>query len=441
MDAGDVDASLGGQAMILKGSQRAGAGALATHLMNDRDNDHVTVLEMRGFVADDLHGALSEAQAISKATKCKQFMFSLSLNPPKDHIALERDFLDAADRAEKVLGLDGQPRAIIIHEKEGRRHAHVVWSRIDGENLTAINLPHFKNKLRDLSRELYLDHGWELPKGLQAGGGKSPLNFTLAEWQQAKRQGLDPREIKQVFQEAWKRSDNLKAFGNALAERGYFIAKGDRRGFVALDVSGKVYSIPKWTGIRAKEAIAKLGSPDKLPPVSHVQGELRGLVTDKLKDFIADIKAKHARDVEPLNHKKAEMVAFHRSERLRLKEGQKERQIKETKIRSDRLNKGVRGLFDWVSGKAKSTKKRNENEAYQCFTRDRDQRDDLVKDQMTDRQALQKRFDGLRKTQIQDRRLLARDVSQFLRGSERRSQTDGIRPRERKRDRGPDLTR
>lgn len=35
--------------MILKGSQRAGAGALASHLMNDRDNDHVTVLEIRGF--------------------------------------------------------------------------------------------------------------------------------------------------------------------------------------------------------------------------------------------------------------------------------------------------------------------------------------------------------------------------------------------------------
>jgi len=427
--------------MILKGSQRSGAGALASHLMNDRDNDHVTVLEMRGFIADDLHGALSEAQAISKATKCKQFMFSLSLNPPKDHIASEQDFLDAADRAEKALGLDGQPRAIIIHEKEGRRHAHAVWSRIDGENLKAINLPHFKRKLNALSRDLYLDHGWELPKGLQAGGGKSPLNFTLAEWQQAKRQGLDPREIKQVFQEAWKRSDNIKAFGNALAERGYFIAKGDRRGFVALDVSGKVYSIPKWTGIRAKEATAKFGSPNKLPSVSHVQGELRGLVTGKLKDFIADIKAKHARDAEPLNHKKSEMVALHRAERLRLKDGQGERQIKETKARVERLNKGVRGLIDWVSGKAKSTKQRNETEAYQCFTRDRDQRDDLVKDQMTDRQALQKRFDALRKTQIQDRRLLARDVSQFLRSSERRSKTDAIRPRERdqdhNRDRGP----
>jgi hypothetical protein len=201
--------------MILKGSQRSGAKALADHLMNDRDNDHVTILEVRGFMTDDLHGALSEAYAISKATQCKQFMFSLSFNPPQDYVGSEQDFLDAADRAEQALGLSGQPRAIIIHEKEGRRHAHVVWSRIDGEEMKAINLSHFKNKLTNLSRELYLDHGWVLPEGLQTNGGKSLLNFSLAEWQQAKRIGVDPREIKQVFRDAWQRSDNIKCFGRS----------------------------------------------------------------------------------------------------------------------------------------------------------------------------------------------------------------------------------
>ena len=131
MDAGDIDGSLGGKIMILKGSQRSGAKALADHLMNDRDNDHVSCLELNGFISEDLNGALLETHAISKATQCKQYMFSLSLNPPQDHIATEQDFLEAADRAEKLLGLDGQPRAIVVHEKEGRRHAHVVWSRIN----------------------------------------------------------------------------------------------------------------------------------------------------------------------------------------------------------------------------------------------------------------------------------------------------------------------
>lgn len=89
--------------MILKGSQRAGAKQLSAHLLNDRDNDHVTVLELEGFIAEDLSGALREAEAVSKATRCKQYLFSLSLNPPKDAIPGEEDFQRAADQAGKAL--------------------------------------------------------------------------------------------------------------------------------------------------------------------------------------------------------------------------------------------------------------------------------------------------------------------------------------------------
>lgn len=43
--------------MILKASQRAGGMQLARHLMNTLDNDQMTVHEMRGFIANNLHGA------------------------------------------------------------------------------------------------------------------------------------------------------------------------------------------------------------------------------------------------------------------------------------------------------------------------------------------------------------------------------------------------
>ena len=58
--------------MILKGSQRSGAGQLAAHLLNDNDNDHVTVHELRGYMADDLYGALAETYAISRGTRCRK---------------------------------------------------------------------------------------------------------------------------------------------------------------------------------------------------------------------------------------------------------------------------------------------------------------------------------------------------------------------------------
>lgn len=313
--------------MILKGSQRAGAKALADHLMNDRDNDHIALLELRGFMAEDLHGALDEAHAISKATQCKQFLFSLSLNPPADHIGTEQDFREAADRAEAALGLTDQPRAIVIHEKEGRRHAHVIWSRIDADSMTAINLPHFKNKLRDLSRDLFLDHGWELPQGLQTYGQKNPLNFTLEEWQQAKRQGVDPREIKQLFRQAWARSDGQIGFKNALEERGFFLAKGDRRGFMALDVEGNIYAIPKWTGLKAKEVRTKLGSSDALPSVADTRRDLRSKITDQMRSYIAQIKERQHRDLDPLRAQHRAMTKAHRAERQKMQDGQTKRWI------------------------------------------------------------------------------------------------------------------
>lgn len=125
--------------MILKGSQRGGAGQLARHLLK-AENEHVEVHEIRGFMADDLTGALREAEATSKGTRCKQYLFSLSLNPPQKETARVEDFEMALNTIEQRLGLSGQPRVVVFHEKEGRRHAHAVWSRIDTEKMTAIPL-------------------------------------------------------------------------------------------------------------------------------------------------------------------------------------------------------------------------------------------------------------------------------------------------------------
>ena len=111
--------------MILKGSQRSGARQLAAHLLNARDNEHVEVHELRGFSAGDLPSAFQEAEAVSRGTRAKQFLFSLSLNPPPRERVTVEQFEQAIDAAEHKLGLDNQPRAIVFHEKEGRRHAHV----------------------------------------------------------------------------------------------------------------------------------------------------------------------------------------------------------------------------------------------------------------------------------------------------------------------------
>ncbi|PCI85552.1 MAG: relaxase [Hyphomicrobiales bacterium] len=400
--------------MILKGSQRSGAKNLSVHLMNDKDNDHINVYELRGFVSDNLHGALAEIHAVSNGTKCTQFMFSLSFNPPKETVASEEVFLKAIEQAELKLGLDNQPRAIVFHEKEGRRHAHVVWSRIDADSMKAINLPHYKRKLNDLSRELYLDHGWQLPDGFKHEHGKNPLNFTLAEWQQAKRLKIDPREIKQDFANAWQRSDGIKAFSNAMAEKGYYIAKGDRRGFVAINIQGEVFSVPKWIGIRTKQAKQKLGDPDTLPNVAETTDKIKNLIKDKLVAFTHDVDQKHSDDFKPLMRQKQDMLALHRLERQTTKVGQQKRWDAEHQTRTQRLNTGLRGLWDKISGVSGKIKKQNALETAKFLKRDQQQRDRLVFAQMKDSQKLQKEIKTLRRKHSLNRKLLAREINQTM---------------------------
>ena len=238
--------------MILQGSQRGGAKDLARHLLKT-DNEQVEIHQLRGFIADDLVSALQEIHAISKGTRAKQPLFSLSLNPPPSENVPTADFLKAIDRVEDQLGLAGQPRMIVFHEKQGRRHAHAVWSRIDVRRMKAILLPYTYYKLRDLSRALFIEHGWTLPRGYMNAQARDPKNFTLAQWQQAKRIGQDPRAIKEALQDSWAISDTQGAFQQALAARGYVLAKGDRRGFVVLDHHCEVYAIAKWVGVKAKD--------------------------------------------------------------------------------------------------------------------------------------------------------------------------------------------
>ena len=253
--------------MILKGSQRAGGTQLALHLLKTDENEHVDIHEVSGFISDTPMDAFKEAYAISRGTKCRQFLFSLSLSPPEKEIVPVEVFENAITNIENKIGLAGQPHVIVFHEKEGRRHAHCVWSRIDTEKMKAINLPHFKLKLRDISRELYLEHGWQMPRGLVNSEERNPLNFTQAEWQQAKRIKQDPRAIKEAFQDCWAMSDSRAAFAGALEERGYYLAKATSVVLLRLTGVVKPTPFPAGSASRRKKSAHDLAIPKTCHPL------------------------------------------------------------------------------------------------------------------------------------------------------------------------------
>lgn len=335
--------------MILKAKERGDAGQLARYLLATRDNEHVELHEVAGFMSDDLIEAFHEADAIARGTRCKNYLFSMSLNPPEGAHVETEVFENTADLIEKKLGLDDQPRAIVFHEKDGRRHAHVVWSRIDTEQMRAINLPHFKSKLKDVSRKLFLEHGWDMPRGLQDWSLRDPENFTREEWQQAKRAGVDPREIKAVLKQSWEASDSRASFESALNERGFWLARGDRRGYVALDYRGEVYSLSRYAGVKTKEVEARLGDRRALLSVNDVKAEISRRLSSRLEGFIKEVEAEAKQRMAMLDFRKGELLAHHKEERSKQRDALEKRWLAETNQRAQRLPRGFSGIWLLIS--------------------------------------------------------------------------------------------
>ncbi len=403
--------------MILKGSQRKSGQELAAHLMNVGANEHVELHELRGFACDNLKGAFKEAEAISRGTKCKQYLFSLSLSPPEQERVPPAIFERAIDTIEQRLGLGGQPRAIVFHEKEGRRHAHCVWSRIDAETMTARPMSFFKNRLTELSRGLYVEHGWKMPDGIRDSAKRDPTNFTHAEWQQAKRQGNDPRWLKQSVQECWAISDNRKALSRALEERGFFLAKGDKRGLVVLDHQGEVYSLPKMLGLKTKDVRQRLGGKDgddDLPGVDATQKIIGERMTPAIRRHVEESRTRFLKRSATLGHCKMEMTHRHRDERRQLDARQRLQWEEENRARAARLPKGLRGLWTRLTGDYQKARAENEAEAARSRERLSREREALTDKQRDQRAALQAQFKELRREQAVQLRELRREVGRFL---------------------------
>src|SRR5258708_14225914 len=178
---------------------------------------------------------------------------------------------------EKELGFEGQPRAVVMHEKHGRQHIHVVWARTDIDTMTlrsdSMNYPAHERA----SKALELEFGHEPVPGKHAKRDreKQPefpnAAVNHAEWQQAERTGIKPEDRKDQIIALQQASDSGQAFKTALEAQGYMLAKGDRRGFVLVDQAGEVYSLARQIRMKAVELreFMKGIDPQTLPTVEQ----------------------------------------------------------------------------------------------------------------------------------------------------------------------------
>ena len=387
--------------MILKGSQRGHGRKLAQHLLNDVENDFVEVHSVDGFLSDDVTGAFMEIENIAKGTRCNQPFFAVALSPPADASVTVEVFEEAADRIAKSHGLEDQPRVIVFHEKESRRHAHVVWSRIDAETMTAKNLPHFKNKLQNLSRDLFFEHQWTMPPGLRDRSLKSPTNVTLGEWQAAKRRGKNAIDQKKLIQQCWAASTDKTSFEAALQDHGYLLAKGERRNsHVIVCHDGEIFAVSRATGLRAKQVRERLGETDQLRSIDdarqlHIQN-----IRHQFSSMAGEARGQLSNQRAKLDNERKSLIQKHCDERSTLDKGQAERWKQESQTRASRFKTGWSGFWQLISGHNRKIKEQNTQEAFEALQRDRAQRQQLIDDQLQERKIIDEHRAKLRQQAI-----------------------------------------
>ena len=261
--------------MIAKGNLHGDGAKLALYLTTGKDGERAELIELRGFPTDNIRDAFVAAQLGAEAkTQATRPFFHAHVRLPEGE-SLDRDqWLYVADRIEHQLGFDGQPRALALHHQpDGETHLHIAWSRHDLEHDRAIDPGLYRNKLKEVSRELEKELGLT-----RVRNERDPEQKTLApgrnEFEQARRLGTDLKAIREGIRDCWDRSDNGKAFEAALAERGYILARGDQRDFVVIDPAGGDHALGKRiTGAPAAETRARLADIDKghLPSVEQAQ--------------------------------------------------------------------------------------------------------------------------------------------------------------------------
>ncbi|MEL6441069.1 MAG: hypothetical protein AAFQ80_17665 [Cyanobacteria bacterium J06621_8] len=295
--------------MIIKVSARGEATRLARHLTNTTDNEEVEFSSSRYLSVwreQPVHRSLMVIDALAAGTGKNKNLLHVSLNP--DCSLSDEQWQQCWSEFEREYDLGEQAYIEVTHKKQGRLHKHRVYNRIR-ENGTEISIWHNYLRNEKLARKFEYSFGHPLTYGKhnravisqltkegyndivrwmeqqQATQVERPVaDRTWRETQQEKRTKVNLGEVRADLKNAYEEADNGEAFQEAIAELGYQLARGERKGkngrvrtsYVIVDSTGNVHGLRRRLGVKAKELNSKLADV----PLSNL------LTVEAVKDTI-----------------------------------------------------------------------------------------------------------------------------------------------------------
>ena len=258
--------------MIIKGGAAGNIGFWSRHLLRDDTNDEVRLVDISGLMADNLPAALREMQAIARQSRSRgNFMYQANINPRHDEELTPAQWTKAVERLEKNLNLAGHQRIIVEHVKNGRRHRHAIWNRVDVETLKVTDIKDNYAVHARTARELEQMFGLR-PTPSERRKDKSAER--LWERRAEERSGISREQISEDLTRIWSETTTGRAFREAIELAGYILARGDRRDFCVVDAAGTAHSLARrLKGVSVEEIRTRMADIDKasLPSVAEAR--------------------------------------------------------------------------------------------------------------------------------------------------------------------------
>ena len=161
-------------------------------------------------------------------TKATKPFFHAYVRAPEGEELTRDQWQTFADRLEKQLGFDDQPRAMAFHHgANGEIDMHIAWSRIALASLTAIDPGLYKNKMKKLCRDFEREFGLT-PVANERAEDVKTKSANRPEFEQSRRLGTDLKAIRNTIHDCWQSADSGQAFAAALAEHGLILPRAIR---------------------------------------------------------------------------------------------------------------------------------------------------------------------------------------------------------------------
>jgi hypothetical protein len=117
--------------MIIKGNRHNNGAKLASYMMTGfrKKGERAELGDLNGFgEAENIVDAFRDVEVMAEGTKADNALFHVQMRLPDHERLTPEQWQETADRIEKRLGLNGQPRAVYFHvnDKTGERHMHRV---------------------------------------------------------------------------------------------------------------------------------------------------------------------------------------------------------------------------------------------------------------------------------------------------------------------------